>query len=444
MCAAIEWNSQLISRYGHGASCGSYPHISQFHRGITSLDLLRALRTSRRAGRPLALAVQLPMASRNGGAISGYLDGLEREVDLLSCHLGAQQRVEQFHLSGGTPSAAGLNRLMGHLHQRFNFQLHPLGDYSIEIELPHADWATMGLLRELGFNHVSIGVPDINPLHGGALLDFQNPQQVRSLLDATRALHFRSVNIDLGYGRAWQTTASFARKAAAIIELQPSRVQLFDYAHPPRRYRGLKRFVASGFAAQSDKRAMHRHAVAQLLGAGYSYIGLGQFALADDALASAQEDACLQHNWQGYSRQGHCDHLGLGVAAISQIGDLYLQNIGDVQRYQEQLAMGQLAVFHGLRCSPDEQLRSVVIETLLCDFYLDLRGIEARFGVLLRDYFAPVWAQLEQMADDGLIALSATSLSVPPAGRLLVGAVCKVLESSRCALADNPQQRFRR
>jgi oxygen-independent coproporphyrinogen-3 oxidase len=452
MCAAIEWNSRLSHNYAHGAAgCGSYPHISQFHRGIAALDLLRALRSSRRAQRPLALAVQLPMASCNDGAqtpddgaISRYLDGLEREIDLLSCHLGAQQRVEQFHLSGGTPGAAELSRLMGHLQRRFNFQPHPLGDYSIEIDLPHADWATMGLLRELGFNHVSIGVPDINPRSGGALLDFQNPQQVRSLIDATRALHFRSVNIDLGYGRAWQTPASFARKAAAIIELQPSRVQLFDYAHPPRRYRGRKRFVASGFAAQNDKLAMHRHAVEQLLGAGYSYIGLGQFALADDELASAQEDARLQHNWQGYSRQTHCDHLGLGVAAISQIGDLYLQNIGDVQRYQEQLAMGQLAVFHGLRCSPDEQLRRTVIETLLCDFYLDLRGIEARFGLLFCDHFAPVWPQLEQMAGDGLIELSATSLSVPPAGRLLVGAVCKLLEQNRCAQADNPQQNFHR
>ncbi|MDO9320747.1 MAG: coproporphyrinogen III oxidase, partial [Pseudomonas sp.] len=119
-------------------------------------------------------------------------------------------------------------------------------------------------------------------------------------------------------------------------------------------------------------------------------------------------------------------------------------NIGDVQRYQAQLAMGQLAVFHGLRCSPDEQLRRTVIETLLCDYQLDLRAIEARFGLLFRDYFAPVWPQLEQMVGDGLIELSTTSLSVPPAGRLLVGAVCKLLEQNRCAQAQSPQQHFHR
>ncbi len=132
------------------------------------------------------------------------------------------------------------------------------------------------------------------------------------------------------------------------------------------------------------------------------------------------------------------------MAAISQIGDLYLQNIGDVQRYQEQLAMGQLAVFHGLRCSPDEQLRRAVIEALLCDYQLDLRVIEARFGLAFRDYFAPVWPQLEQMAGDGLIELSATRLSVPPAGRLLVGAVCKLLEQSRVAQTQSPRQRSQR
>jgi oxygen-independent coproporphyrinogen-3 oxidase len=437
MCAAIVWNSQLISRYAQGAmGCGNYPHVSQFHRGIAALDLLRALRASRRAGHGLALAVQLPMAHGNGadfqaesnGDISVYLDHLEREVDMLSCHLCAEQRIEQFHLSGGTPNAAGLTRLMRHLHKRFNFRAQPVGDYSVEIELPHADWTTMGLLRELGFNHVSIGVPDINPLTGEALQDFQSPQQTRSLIDAARALHFRSVNIDLGYGRAWQTVSSFTAKTAAIIELQPSRVLLFDYAHPPQRYRGLKRFVDTGFAAQNDKLAMHRHALEQLLGAGYCYIGLGQFALADDDLTIAQEDARLQHNWLGYSRQAHCDHLGLGVGAISQIGDLYLQNIADVQRYQTQLEMGQLAIFHGLRCSTDEQLCRALIEALLCDYQVDLRAIEARFTLVFRDYFAPVWPLLEQMACDGLLVLSRETLRVLPAGRLRVTAICKVLE----------------
>ena len=441
MCAAIEWNSQLIKRYGYAAlTGGSYPQNAQFQRGIAAFDLLRALRSSRLAQRPLSLAVQLPMA----GDLGLYLPHLAREIDMLGCHLGANQRVEQFHLAGGLPSAAELNRLMAHLQRRFNFQPYAGGDNSIDIDLPHSSWASMGLLRQLGFNHVSIGVPDINPVNGQPLVGFQSPQQTRWLIDAARALDFRSVNIDIGYGRAWQTTSSFARKMAAIIELQPSRVRIFDYAHPPRRYRTLQRLVASGVAAQADKWAMRRHAVEQLQAAGYGYIGLGQFALADDDLAVAQENGQLHYHCQGFSRRGGCDHLGLGLAANSQIGDLHVQNIGDLQHYQQQLACGQLAVFHGLRCNLGEQLLRTVSERLLCDFQLNFTALEARFGGDLHGYFAGAWPRLEQMHRDGLIRLSEHGLQVPAAGRLLVGAVCKALEHGCVAPREHGQQRLQR
>ena len=450
MCAAIEWNSQLIKRYGHAAlAAGSYPQNSQFHRGVAALDLLRALRSSRQAQRPLSLAVQLPVLAgpRDAQAPHGigvYLQHLGREIDMLACHLGANQRVQQFHLAGGLPNAVELNRLMEQVQRRFNFQPYAGGDNSIDIDLPHSSWATMGLLRQLGFNHVSIGVPDINPLNGQPLVYFQSPRQTRSLIDAARALDFRSVNIDIGYGRAWQTTGSFARKVAAIIELQPSRVRLFDYAHPPRRYRTLQRLVASGFASLTDKWAMRRHAVEQLRAAGYGYIGLGQYVLADDDLAVAQENGQLHYNCQGFTRHAGCDHLGLGLAASSQIGELHVQNIGDLQHYQQQLAIGQLAVFHGLRCSPDEQLLRAVSERLLCDFQLDFNALGARFGVDLFAYFAGAWPCLEQMHRDGLIQLSEHGLQVPATGRLLVAAVGKALEHGSQSLRGMASSTFNR
>ena len=439
MGAGIEWNHQLIYRYGAAAlACDSYPSAAQFHRGIAALDLLRALRSSRRAQRPLSLGVQLPLGG--SGATDAYLQRLGREIDMLACHLGPEQRVMRLHLSGGTPEAAGLRRLMELLQRRFNFQPDDSGDRSIEIDLPRTDWTTMGLLRELGFNHVSIGVPDINPGEGDRVVDFQDPRQIRSLIEAARTLHFRSVNIDLGYGRAWQTPASFTRKLAAIIELQPSQVLVFDYAHPPRRYRSLKRIVASGFAAQADKRVMQQQVAAQLLAAGYCYIGLGQYALPDDDLAIAQETGQLHRNCQGYHRHANCDHLGFGLSASSQIGELHLHNSGDLKHYQAQLDLGQLAIARGLRCSPDEQVLRAVIERLLCDCHLNFAAIEGRFGLVFREYFATAWPQLERMAREGLILLDADRLTVLPAGRLLVGAVCKVLEHNRLTLAAGPQR----
>jgi oxygen-independent coproporphyrinogen-3 oxidase len=55
----------------------------------------------------------------------------------------------------------------------------------------------------------------------------------------------------------------------------------------------------------------------------------------------------LQRNFQGHTTHGHCDLIGLGLSAISQIGDLYCQNSGDLEQYQGSLENGQLPTVRG-------------------------------------------------------------------------------------------------
>nr|WP_241824439.1 coproporphyrinogen III oxidase [Pseudomonas fluorescens] len=240
---------ELIARCDQGVlDPNCHADTQKFHDGIGSLDLLRALRVSRQKRRPIALNVQLPSrlkpsfcsprdASCEHGDIEQYLQRLEHEIDLVGCHLSSQQRVEQFHLGGGTPTSADLERLMSHLRGRFNFLEHECGDYSVDVDLHHTDWTTMGALRNQGFNHVSIGVPDIDTDCDMSVACYQNPAPIHSLIDAARTFGYRSINVDLGFGHAWQTPESFALKLAAIIELEPDRLMVFDYARPPRRYR---------------------------------------------------------------------------------------------------------------------------------------------------------------------------------------------------------------
>ena len=120
--------------------------IGKFHTGIGSLDLLRALRSSRQRQRPLALNLQWPA----GLVADAYLGALEQEIHLVGCHVGGRQPVDQFHLGGATPAIADLQRVMAHLRSRLHFLDHDQGDYSLDLDPLHTDWATMGLLRDLG------------------------------------------------------------------------------------------------------------------------------------------------------------------------------------------------------------------------------------------------------------------------------------------------------
>ena len=181
--------------------------------------------------------------------------------------------------------------------------------------------------------------------------------------------------------------------------------------------------------------------IAQLTAAGYRYIGMDHFALPDDELAIAQEEATLQRNFQGYTTHGHCDLIGLGVSAISQIGELYCQNDSDIAQYQRTLASGQLATARGLLCNQDDRIRREVIQQIICNLHLPFAHIEQAFNIDFRGYFAPQWPALQKMAADGLIALGPEQLTVLPAGRLLVRSVCMVFDAY---LEQASRQRFSR
>jgi oxygen-independent coproporphyrinogen-3 oxidase len=299
----------------------------------------------------------------------------------------------------------------------------------------------MGLLRELGFNRVSLGVQDLDPAVQRAVNRLQTLEETRAIVEAARTLQFRSVNIDLIYGLPLQTPEQFAETVAQVIALQPDRLSLFNYAHLPERFKPQRRINTSDLPNPGDKLAMLHGSIEQLNAAGYRYIGMDHFALPDDELASAQEDGSLQRNFQGYTTHGHCDLIGLGVSSISQIGDLYCQNNSDLNLYQDSLEHSELATVRGLHCDDDDRLRRAVIQQLICHFQLRFADIEQTYAINFRSYFAEIWPQLQQMASDGLIELTDQSIEVQPAGRLLVRSLCMLFDRY---LNDTSRQRFSR
>ncbi|MDF0734293.1 oxygen-independent coproporphyrinogen III oxidase [Pseudomonas entomophila] len=458
MLADLHWDPDLIRRYDlAGPRYTSYPTAVQLHGEVGSFDLLHALRESRRAARPLSLYVHVPFCAnicyycacnkvitKDRARAQPYLQRLAQEIQLIACHLEPKQRVEQLHFGGGTPtflSHAELRGLMASLRQHFTLLDDDSGDYGIELDPREADWSTMGLLRELGFNRVSLGVQDLDPAVQRAVNRLQSLEQTRTLIEAARTLQFRSVNLDLIYGLPRQTPDRFARTVDEVIRLQPDRLSVFNYAHLPERFMPQRRIDASELPAAGAKLEMLRNTIEQLTGAGYRYIGMDHFALPDDELAIAQEEGTLQRNFQGYTTHGHCDLIGLGVSAISQIGDLYCQNSSDLNTYQDTLSNAQLATHRGLVCNADDRLRRAVIQQLICHFELDFAAIEQAFNIDFLAYFKEQWPQLQAMQRDGLIRLDDQGIEVLPAGRLLVRSVCMVFDAY---LALHNRQRFSR
>ena len=323
---------------------------------------------------------------------------------------------------------------------RRNFSLVPGGEYSIEVDPRTVTPERLRHLAQLGFNRLSFGVQDFDPIVQKAVHRIQPAEQVFALVAAAREIGFESINVDLIYGLPKQTPESFDRTLAQVAELRPDRIALYAYAHLPERFKPQRRIIAIDLPGAPNKVAMLARSLAAFEAAGYDYIGMDHFALPNDALAVAKRQGRLHRNFQGYSTQPDCDLIGLGVSAIGKVGATYSQNAKSLEEYQDLLEHGHLPVARGLAVSRDDLLRRCVIMALMCQGEVMFESAELAHLIDFRSYFASELETLRGMQDQGLVELSDTGIKVTPMGWFFVRGVAMVFD--KYLQADRTRARF--
>lgn len=441
----IRWDLDLIRRYDlAGPRYTSYPTAIQFDSPLSPDALLATARETTDISTPLSLYVHIPFCAhvcyycacnkvitRNRNKAQPYLDTLYREMEQLSQWYSRDRIVNQLHWGGGTPTFISddqMRELMQMLGRNFRLRDDDQGDYSIEIDPREASHDTLGVLRDIGFNRISLGVQDVNPEVQQAVNRVQPTEQTAAILQRSRELGFKSINMDLIYGLPHQTEDSFASTLDTVIDMSPDRLSVFNYAHLPDRFRSQKHIRAEDLPSATTKLNILQQSIQRLLGAGYVYIGMDHFAKPDDELAIAQAEGKLHRNFQGYTTHSDCDLVAMGVSAISQIGDVYYQNEHDLAAYTQAVSQQQNAVRRGVALSRDDHIRRAVITRLICQFELDKHAVMAPFNESFDLYFAEEQTELNQFSQDGLIEMTDEHIRVTAAGRLLIRRICMAFD----------------
>lgn len=445
--AADPISVDLLRRFDvQGPRYTSYPTADRFVEAFSEAEYTQALKLRCTGAAamtlPLSLYVHIPFCeslcyycacnkiiTKHHDRATSYLRYLSREVDLHTAQLGVGQTVSQLHLGGGTPTFLTddeLRALMGML--RRNFTLTPGGEYSIEVDPRTIDAKRLDTLAELGFNRLSFGVQDFDPAVQKAVHRVQPAEQVFALVEAARARHFDSINVDLIYGLPQQSPESFDRTLAQVNLLRPDRIALYAYAHLPERFKPQRRIATVELPSGSAKVAMLSRSMAAFIGAGYVYVGMDHFALPTDALAVAKRQGRLHRNFQGYSTQPDCDLIGLGVSSIGRIGATYSQNAKTLEEYYDYLDQGRFPVVRGLALSRDDLIRRSVIMALMCQGHLSYESIELAFLINFKSYFAAEIDALHKLEEQGLVTLNHVSLQVTDMGWFFVRAVAMVFD----------------
>jgi oxygen-independent coproporphyrinogen-3 oxidase len=452
----VTFDLDLIKRYDKaGPRYTSYPTAVEFDEKFTADSYKQQIAISNQRGGPLSLYFHLPFCdtvcfycacnkiiTKNRKHAEPYLVNLHKEIALQAALFDSNRIVEQLHWGGGTPTFLShdqMRELMAVTRKHFNLADDATGEYSIEIDPREADAETIAVLREIGFNRISLGVQDFNPIVQKAVNRIQSEAETFAVIDAARANDYRSISIDLIYGLPHQTPDSFAETLDKIIAVSPERLSVFNYAHMPERFKVQRQMNSEDMPRPEVKLEILHRTIEQLTSAGYVYIGMDHFAKPDDELAIAQRENKLYRNFQGYSTHSECDIVGLGVTSIGSVGDSYSQNERTLEDYATSLSKNELPVFRGVTLNEDDKIRRTVITRLICHFSLDIKDIENLLGINFAEYFADIFPQLDQFAADGLLTYNQDKIEVLPAGHLLIRNICMAFDYY---LQQKTEQRF--
>jgi oxygen-independent coproporphyrinogen-3 oxidase len=360
--------------------------------------------------------------------VADYLACVHQEIDRVASLLPTRMAATHVHFGGGTPTiltpedfVATINRLRDRFHLLDNAEI------AVELDPRTTDEAYVEAMAAVGVTRASIGVQDFNPQVQAAINRIQPYDVTRRVIDWLRREGISDINMDLVYGLPYQTASSLVETIDLAVGFATRRIALFGYAHVPWMKKHQTLIPEEHLPDSAERWLQYETASARLIEHGYVQVGLDHFAVADDPLAIALQQGRLHRNFQGYTTDEASALIGFGASGIGALPSGYVANETTIHGYKDRVRAGNLATTRGVAVSADDILRRALIERLMCDLYLDIDAVCARFRADPRQ-FDEALSGLSPLEADGLIRREGRRIWVTTDGRPLVRAACAAFD----------------
>ncbi|WP_163555563.1 oxygen-independent coproporphyrinogen III oxidase [Helicobacter suis] len=420
----------------------SYPTAVEFGPHFQEIDLIQAFKRSD-SKIPLSLYFHLPFCksacyfcacsviyTSSQAKKERYITYLQKELDLLKQYLDTKREVVQLHFGGGTPTffnATQLEIIIKSIYNLFsNFSSQ--AELSCEIDPRHFTFEQMQVLKNQGFNRLSFGIQDFDPVVQRAVNRLQSFELVQEKVQWARDCAIHSINFDLIYGLPFQSPQSFEQTLLKVLKLDPDRLAVFNYAHVPWIKHTMK-INPKTLPSPEQKLELLQFLIAFLKDHGYEMIGMDHFAKRDNELYQALQNKELRRNFQGYTTQKFSQTIGVGVTSIGEGLDYYTQNFKDLKRYEQAIDSGHLPVERGIVLSFEDRLRKEVIMHLMNNLEIDFVSIEKAFNIDFKTHFKEALEMLKPYEQEGLLTLSNQGLKTSATGAMLVRNIAMAFDS---------------
>lgn len=359
-----------------------------------------------------------------------YINYLKKECQLLFQYLKKPHPIQQLHIGGGTPNYLQANQLYTLMAIiKDYFTILPTTELSIELDPRVITDEQIKGIKDIGFNRLSMGIQDFNPLVQKAINRIQPFSMVEELMIKLRDYNFPSINMDLIYGLPYQTEDTIQRSTEQVISLEPDRIAFYSYAHLPKKIQHQKLIPEQTLAEGDKKLNLFLMAKKLLTNNNYIAIAMDHFAKEKDSLAKAFETNTLYRNFMGYTLKPTKHFIGIGTSAISFINYGFFQNIRKSEPYYDTIDNQKLPISRGILLNPDDIKRQWVIQSLMCHFHIDKELFLEKFHVPFNRYFIHEQSKIQQLVSMQLIKDSEKTLEVLPKGKLFVRNICMTFDA---------------
>jgi oxygen-independent coproporphyrinogen-3 oxidase len=352
---------------------------------------------------------------------SPYVDKVLKEKKLYFEKLPqfSKAPLKLIHLGGGSPtflSPESLRKLLIGLHENVVRDAHFEG--AMEVDPRRTSKAQLEVLKEFGWNRLSLGVQDFNPEVQKLINRIQPFDLTAQVLGWGRELGFNSINIDLIYGLPAQTPELIDRTVDLTLQLRPDRLALYSFAMVPW-IKPQQRLFSDDQVPQGEaKRMLYEKARTRLIDAGYVEIGMDHFALPNDALAQASINGSLHRNFMGYTDQRTDVLLGLGVSSISETSTCFHQNEKVLNLYEKRLEQNGFPTLRGHKLTEEDRRLRKQILSLMCEGSVQLSDNQTED---IREF-------LSEMLKDELVILKGNILAITSRGKPFLRNACMSLD----------------
>lgn len=351
-----------------------------------------------------------------------YVETLLREIDTVSSALkNSNKLVSQIHFGGGTPNFIQpdeMRAIMHRIHQ--HFKILPDAEIAIEMHPKSNTEEFSAMLKEQGFNRISLGVQDFDTEVQTLINRHQTFELTKTMLDMLRGLGFKHFNFDLIYGLPGQTPTKFANTFEKTLTLKPNRLAVYSYAHVPWVRPIQRSFKDTDLPNPEMKLKLCEMAIEFFAQHGFQMIGMDHYADEHDELFLALKNKSIHRNFMGYTTRADAHQIGFGVSSISYAGGNYFQNAKKIDDYAQRVDAGSLATFRGCLLTPEDKIRRDLITELMCHRGVDKIAFGETHNLNFNEHFKADLTLLQSFIEDELLIHNDSEIRISDQGLLVM------------------------